>query len=121
MRHRASDGALLEMAGWEGKSMTDSRAKAGWLRLWQQFLFAGLLGYWPRLLFLIPLVAVLCLPFYNRIEPTLWGIPFFYWYQLALVIVCALLVMIVYLIETRFRKAPRGDDIDTTPAPGEIL
>lgn len=34
-------------------------------------------------LLLIPLVALLYIPSYNRIEPMLFGISFFYWYQLA--------------------------------------
>ena len=35
--------------------------------------------YW---LLLLPLLNVLALPLYNRIDPTLFGIPLFYWYQL---------------------------------------
>jgi len=42
------------------------------------------------------LVAVLWPPFYNSVEPALWGIPFFYWYQLAWVIIGAVLTAIVY-------------------------
>jgi hypothetical protein len=34
------------------------------------------------LLLLVPYVALLWVPFYNRIEPTLFGIPFFYWFQM---------------------------------------
>ncbi len=34
-----------------------------------------------NLLLLLPFVALLWVPFYNSIEPVLWGIPFFYWYQ----------------------------------------
>ena len=33
-----------------------------------------------RLLLLIPFIATLWVPFYNREEPALWGFPFFYWY-----------------------------------------
>ena len=57
--------------------------------------------HWPRLLLLIPFLLVAYVPFYNRIEPTLIGIPFFYWYQLAAILVGAVVVMTVYLIETR--------------------
>ena len=38
--------------------------------------------HWSRILLLIPFVAVLWVPFYNRAEPSLAGFPFFYWYQL---------------------------------------
>ena len=34
-------------------------------------------------LLLVPLLATLFPPLYNSIDPTLFGIPFFYWYQLA--------------------------------------
>ncbi len=101
--------------------MTKERDEAGWLRLWPKLLFSAMLGHWARFLFLIPLIAVLCLPFYNRLEPTLGGIPFFYWYQLLLVLVCAVVVMAVYIIETRFKKIPEGDDLETDRTPGEIL
>ncbi len=57
--------------------------------------------YWPRLLLIIPFALVAWVPFYNRIEPTLWGIPFFYWYQLAAIIVGALVVMTVYFLDRR--------------------
>ena len=36
-------------------------------------------------LLLVPLLAVLYPPLYNRVTPELFGIPFFYWYQLAAV------------------------------------
>lgn len=33
-------------------------------------------------LLLLPCIAVLWVPFYNRVTPVIAGIPFFYWYQL---------------------------------------
>jgi hypothetical protein len=51
---------------------------------------------WWYLLFLIQFVLALWPPLYNSIQPTWMGIPFFYWFQLALVIVGALLTAIVY-------------------------
>jgi len=33
---------------------------------------------WPNLLLIIPFVALLWVPFYNSIEPSIWGIPFFH-------------------------------------------
>jgi hypothetical protein len=101
--------------------MAEDRHKPRWLSLWPGFLFAALLGYWPRLLFLIPLIAILWLPFYNRLEPALFGIPFFYWYQLFLILAGAALVMIVYLSETRFRKVRDEGELDAESTPGDIL
>ena len=51
---------------------------------------------WWYLLFLIQLVALIWPPFYNKVEPSLIGIPFFYWYQMAAVIAGAILTAIVY-------------------------
>jgi dolichyl-phosphate-mannose--protein O-mannosyl transferase len=48
-------------------------------------------------LFLIEFVLALWPPFYNKLEPTLFGIPFFYWYQLVLVLVAAVITAVVYL------------------------
>jgi uncharacterized membrane protein YhdT len=51
---------------------------------------------WWYLLFVVQFAAVIWPAFYNKVEPTLIGIPFFYWYQLACVIVAAILTAIVY-------------------------
>jgi hypothetical protein len=50
---------------------------------------------WPWLLS-VPLVLPLLTPLYNRIDPRLWGMPFFYWYQLALVVVDVVVITVVY-------------------------
>ena len=52
-----------------------------------------------RLLVLLPFIALAWVPFYNRTEPELAGIPFFYWYQLAWIVIGAVLLAIVYLLE----------------------
>jgi len=51
---------------------------------------------WWYLLFGIQFAVALWPPFYNKFEPTLFGIPFFYWFQLLWVLVSALLTAIVY-------------------------
>jgi hypothetical protein len=51
---------------------------------------------WWYLLLLVQFVFLLCVPSYNRLEPSLAGIPFFYWYQLLWVIISAVLTAIVY-------------------------
>lgn len=51
------------------------------------------------LLLIIPFIA-LCWPaFYNTTDPQLAGIPFFYWYQLAWIIITAIITAIVYFVE----------------------
>jgi len=42
------------------------------------------------LLLLIPCVIALWVPLYNSITPELFGMPFFYWFQLLLIPVSAL-------------------------------
>jgi uncharacterized membrane protein YhaH (DUF805 family) len=88
--------------------MARDRQKSGWRR------------HWPRLLFLIPFIAVLWVPFYNRMEPELGGIPFFYWYQLAWILLAAAIVLVVYAIEAK-RRATKSSGKDTTGIPGDIL
>ncbi|MEW6450474.1 MAG: DUF3311 domain-containing protein [Pseudomonadota bacterium] len=51
---------------------------------------------WWYLLFIIQFVAVLWPPLFNKAEPALIGIPFFYWYQLLWVILGAILTAIVH-------------------------
>ena len=52
-----------------------------------------------RWLLVLPFIAVLWVPFYNSVEPTLIGIPFFYWYQLLWVLISSVIVAIVYVAE----------------------
>jgi hypothetical protein len=47
-------------------------------------------------LLLLPFVGLLWVPFFNRDLPSLFGFPFFYWYQLLWVFITALLLWIVY-------------------------
>lgn len=53
-----------------------------------------------RLLLLVPL-AVLWVPFYDRAEPALGGVPFFYWYQMAWIAVTVAVIAIVHAFERR--------------------
>ena len=55
---------------------------------------------WYALL-LLQYVLSLCVPFYNTTEPKLAGVPFFYWYQLLMVLICAGLTAIVYFATER--------------------
>ncbi len=53
------------------------------------------------LLLLLPFVAMLLVPTYNRIEPQWGGIPFYYWYQLLWIPLSAGLTLIVYVATRR--------------------
>jgi hypothetical protein len=83
---------------------------------------AGRLRYWPRVLFAIPFAAILWVPSYNRLEPALGDVPFFYWYQLVWILLGAVVALAVYVIETRITRVtetPQATDIADTP--GDIL
>lgn len=49
-----------------------------------------------NLLLALPFVGLLWVPFYNSIEPMLWGIPFFYWYQFLWVFLTSALIIWVH-------------------------
>ncbi|MDQ0189841.1 DUF3311 domain-containing protein [Alicyclobacillus cycloheptanicus] len=51
---------------------------------------------WWYVLALIPLIGTLFPSFYSSVTPTLWGVPFFYWYQMMWVIISAILTAIMY-------------------------
>jgi len=53
-----------------------------------------------HLLLLLPFVA-LWVPFYNRAEPSFEGIPFFYWYQMAWIVLTVVVIMVVYHFDHR--------------------
>ena len=56
----------------------------------------------PVYIFLvIPYVALLWTPFYNRLEPTFFGIPFFYWFQIMWAPITALMIVPVYFYHNR--------------------
>ena len=44
------------------------------------------------LLLFVPCVLALCAPYYNALSPDLFGIPFFYWFQLFMIPLSALLI-----------------------------
>jgi hypothetical protein len=63
--------------------MKDAQKKHGW---WS----------WWYLLFVVEFAVTLWPSLYNKVDPSWLGIPFFYWSQLALVVVAAIFNAIVY-------------------------
>ncbi|HUE11969.1 MAG TPA: DUF3311 domain-containing protein [Steroidobacteraceae bacterium] len=61
---------------------TEERKRGGWS--------------WWYLLFVIQFLVILWPPLYNRAEPSLMGIPFFYWFQMLWVLVSAATTAVVY-------------------------
>jgi len=67
--------------------------------------------HWLWLL-LVPYIALMWVPFYNSVTPLLWGIPYFYWYQLLWVLLSAAITAVVYLktrVYYRSRRQPRSE------------
>jgi hypothetical protein len=58
-------------------------------------------GTMKYLLLMFPALVSLCVPFYNVVEPRLFGFPFFYWLLLSLIPLSSLLTFIVYKGEKR--------------------
>jgi uncharacterized membrane protein len=52
-------------------------------------------------LLVVPIVVPLLVPLYNKVEPTLFGWPLFYWLQLAFVALGVLTTSIVYRMTRR--------------------
>lgn len=59
---------------------------------------------WWNLLLLIPVVAVVFPWLYNTETPALFGIPFFYWYQIACVALAVICTTAAYQM-TRSRRS----------------
>jgi hypothetical protein len=58
-------------------------------------------------LLVLPWIAMVWVPSYNRVEPTLWDFPFFYWYQLLWVFISAIITALVY---QKTKNRNRGDE-----------
>lgn len=61
-----------------------------------------------NLLLLVPLLMLIT-PWFNAVEPRLFGWPFFYWYQFAFVPLGVLAVAVVY-IKTKDEPTKKGPD-----------
>jgi len=56
-------------------------------------------AWMSKALLRVPFFALIIVPIYNRVTPAMFGVPFFYWYQLLWTALSALAVGIVYLVE----------------------
>lgn len=66
---------------------------------------------WPKriicaILVAVPVILVLSVPLYQRTEPTLGGLPFFYWFQMLMAVAAASGCGISYFIA--FRDEPES-------------
>lgn len=54
-----------------------------------------------KLLLVVIFLITLWVPAFNRVEPTLFGFPFFYWYQIVAIVMSSGIIWIVYAVENR--------------------
>ncbi len=59
-----------------------------------------------QMLLVVPFIATLWVPLYNRLEPRVFGIPYFYVYQFAWIAISVALTLIVYFAT----KAKKGSE-----------
>jgi membrane protein implicated in regulation of membrane protease activity len=66
-------------------------------------------GLWVLIIVLLipPVVLPLWVPIYNKTDPTLWGFPFFFWFQFALILVSAVMTVVVYRLSTVAQRKDR--------------
>ncbi|MFJ3215578.1 DUF3311 domain-containing protein [Kitasatospora sp. NPDC086801] len=57
---------------------------------------------------LVPIVATLWVSSYDKTDPDVGGVPFFYWYQLLWVPVSAVFTVAAYLLINRDEKARKA-------------
>ncbi|GLV59499.1 hypothetical protein KDH_63250 [Dictyobacter sp. S3.2.2.5] len=53
---------------------------------------------WLLLLLIIPFIFLLIPSFYNSLQPSFLGMPFFYWYQMLWIIITSIITAIVYFM-----------------------
>ena len=53
---------------------------------------------------IVPYVAILWVPSFDRVEPSIAGVPFFYWYQMLWIALGALVLLPIFLVEERDGK-----------------
>ncbi|HEY2880710.1 DUF3311 domain-containing protein [Nocardioides sp.] len=74
-------------------------------------------GLWALIIvILLPAVVIpLWVPLYDKTDPTLWGFPFFFWFQFALILMSAVLTGVAYALsqvgDRRRSAAPEDGDL----------
>ena len=70
----------------------------------------GLLAL-AAVLLAIPVIALMWVSSYSKVEPRLWGFPFFIWYQFLWVFLCSALTYTAYRLVLKARPhRPMGQD-----------
>ena len=69
-------------------------------------------GLWALIVvILLPAIVLpLWVPLFDKTDPTLWGFPFFFWFQFALIVMSAVLVLVAYGLSQVAAARARTDD-----------
>ena len=69
-------------------------------------------GLWVVIVLILvpPVVVPLWVPLYDKATPTLWGFPFFYWFQFLLILCSAVLTVVAFLLSLVADRKSRGGD-----------
>jgi len=70
------------------------------------------IGLWVAIVVILipPVVVPLWVPLYDKSDPTLWGFPFFYWFQFLLILCSAVLTIVAFLLsQVAERKDREGE------------
>ncbi len=67
-------------------------------------------GLWALIIvILLPAVVLpLWVPLYDKTDPTLFGFPFFFWFQFALILLSAVLTSIAFVLSQRTDRRGEG-------------
>ncbi len=67
-------------------------------------------GLWALIIvILLPAVVLpLWVPLYDKTDPTLFGFPFFFWFQFALILMSAVLTSIAFVLSQRTDRRREG-------------
>jgi Protein of unknown function (DUF3311) len=69
-------------------------------------------GLWVVIVVILipPVVVPLWVPLYDKADPTLWGFPFFYWFQFLLILCSGVLTIVAFLLsQVADRKDREGE------------
>jgi hypothetical protein len=68
-------------------------------------------GLWILIgIILAPAIVVpLWVPLYDKADPSLWGFPFFFWFQFAMILGSAVLTIVAYSLSLAAERRRRGD------------
>ena len=68
-------------------------------------------GLWVLVVLVLipPVVVPLWVPLYNKTDPTVWGFPFFFWFQFLLILASTVFTVVAYGLARAAERRHRGE------------